>query len=48
VPCGRTADPSCTAPEVPANVEPWVGRLGLGRGELDDLLAFLGTLTDEP
>lgn len=48
VPCGHTADPSCTAPEVPANVEPWVGRLGLDRGDVEDLLAFLGTLTDEP
>jgi cytochrome c peroxidase len=47
-PCGRAAEPSCTAPEVPANVEPWVGRLGLGRAELDDLAAFLETLTDAP
>jgi cytochrome c peroxidase len=47
-PCGRTADPSCTAPEVPANVEPWVGHLPLGGGDLDDLVAFLGTLTDAP
>jgi len=47
VPCGQTADPSCTAPEVPANVEPWVGHLGLAGGDLDDLVAFLQTLTDE-
>lgn len=47
-PCGQIADPSCTAPEVPANVEPWVGHLGLDRGELDDLAAFLETLTDAP
>jgi cytochrome c peroxidase len=46
VPCGRAADPGCTAPEVPANVAPWVGRLGLSPAELDDLIAFLGTLTD--
>lgn len=47
-PCGKTADPSCTAPEVVANVEPWVGRLRLTPADLDDLIAFLGTLTDEP
>jgi cytochrome c peroxidase len=47
-PCGKTADPSCTAPEVPANVEPWVGRLGLSPADVDDLVAFLGALTDEP
>ncbi len=47
-PCGSTPDPGCVAPEVPANVEPWVGRLGLGRGDLDDLAAFLETLTDAP
>jgi cytochrome c peroxidase len=48
VPCGRTADPGCTAPEVPENVEPWVGHLRLDRGDLDDLIAFLETLTDAP
>lgn len=47
-PCGQTADPSCTAPEVPANVEPWVGRLSLDAGDIDDLIAFLETLTDLP
>ncbi len=31
-PCGKTADPACTAPEVPANVEPWVGHLPLTDG----------------
>jgi cytochrome c peroxidase len=48
VPCGTTAEPSCTAPEVAANVEPWVGRLPLGKGDLGDLVAFLETLTDAP
>jgi cytochrome c peroxidase len=46
--CGVTPDPGCIAPEVPANVEPWVGHLGLGHGDLDDLAAFLETLTDAP
>ncbi len=48
VPCGGSPEPGCVAPEVPANVEPWVGRLGLSPGELDDLTAFLETLTDAP
>jgi len=47
-PCGKTADPACTAPEVPANVEPWVGHLPLTEADIEDLLAFLQTLTDEP
>jgi cytochrome c peroxidase len=34
-------------PEVPANVDPRVGDLGLSDQDRDDLTAFLGTLTDE-
>jgi cytochrome c peroxidase len=47
-PCGQAADPSCTAAEVPANVEPWVGRLPLTGGDIGDLIAFLETLSDVP
>lgn len=49
--CSRaSADATCAwpAPEVPATVDRRVGRLGLSEAELDDLLAFLQTLTDEP
>jgi len=35
------------APEVPANVDQRIGNLGLTDGEVDDLEAFLQTLTDE-
>jgi cytochrome c peroxidase len=35
-------------PEVPATIDPRVGHLGLGAGELADLVAFLATLSDEP
>ena len=35
------------APEVPATIAPRVGHLGLSQAELDDLAAFLGTLTDQ-
>lgn len=48
VPCGKAAEPACTAPEVPANVEPWVGHLPLSAADVEDLTAFLQTLTDEP
>ena len=39
-------DGSWPAPEVPANVDARVGHLGLSDAELDDLVAFLDTLTD--
>ena len=35
-------------PEVAANVDAHVGHLGLSAQDLDDLAAFLGTLTDAP
>ena len=35
------------APEVAANVDGHVGHLGLSQADLDDLFAFLGTLTDQ-
>jgi hypothetical protein len=45
-----SADPSVgawAAPEIPATVDQHVGHLGLSPRDIDDLVAFLGTLTDD-
>ena len=44
---GTAARCAWPEPEVPANVDPRVGRLDLSSADIDDLAAFLETLNDE-
>ena len=46
----RSADPAVdpwAPPEIPATVDGSVGKLGLSPQDIDDVVAFLGTLTDD-